>query len=143
MVLHVRHAFRSFVCYTLQNNNTKFRHSSKTFILYFYFKNNSTRMIRSNREMIMAIQSSIQMMFSSMLPLEMTALLIIAQEIIFFLDKRGRACELLSYWQYLGVDQALLGEKYMSVLKQMEEGRQNNKKRLISHSLYVEPFNDG
>lgn len=35
--------------------------------------------------------------------------------------ERGRACELLSYWQYLGVDQALLGEKYMSVLKQMEE----------------------
>ena len=90
MVLHVRHAFRSFVCYTLQNNNTKFRHSSKTFILYFYFKNNSTRMIRSNREMIMAIQSSIQMMFSSMLPLEMSALLVITRINFVFGQKGAR-----------------------------------------------------
>ena len=65
----------------------------------------------------------------------MLSVLIITLEIILFLDKRGRACELLSYWQYLGVDQALLGEKYMSVLKQMEEGRQNKKKRLISLPL--------
>ncbi|XP_068751534.1 nephrocystin-3-like [Montipora capricornis] len=38
---------------------------------------------------------------------------------IFF--ERGRTCELLSYWHYLGVEQALLGEKYISVLKETEE----------------------
>ena len=90
MVLHVRHAFRSFVSYTLQNSNTKLRHSSKTFILCFYFKNNSTRMIRSNREMIMAVQMSIQVMFSSMLPLEMSALLVITRINFVFGQKGAR-----------------------------------------------------
>ena len=39
-----------------------------------------------------------------------------------FMLNRGRMCELINYWHYLGVDQALLGRKYIDMVKQMDEG---------------------
>ena len=43
--------------------------------------------------------------------------------LLLFLLIRGRFSELINYWQYLGVDQATLGMKYIDVVKHMEEGK--------------------
>ena len=41
--------------------------------------------------------------------------------ILFFIP-RGRISELISYWEYLGIDQTSLGKKYVDVIKQVENG---------------------
>ena len=35
---------------------------------------------------------------------------------------RGRTSELISYWRFLGVEQASLGKKYVDVIKTIEAG---------------------
>ena len=41
--------------------------------------------------------------------------------VLFFIP-RGRISELISYWEYLGIDQTSLGKKYVDVIKQVENG---------------------